>query len=65
MIARLTPFLVLPVVLLAGSAGAEPPGWDQGRSVYERRVRPVEAPEKVDWDARVTALLREEPAPPQ
>lgn len=67
MISRLTPMAVTPmaallgVALLAGSASAEPPGWDQGRSVYERRVRPTEAPEKVDWEARVTALLREEP----
>ena len=61
MIARLTPSLVLSVLLVSGSAGAEPPGWDQGRSVYERRIRPAEAPEKVDWDARVAALLREEP----
>ncbi len=48
-------------VLVSGLASAEPPGWDQGRSVYERRIRPPEAPEKVDWEARVTALLREEP----
>ena len=53
--------------LLAGAgpgfaqAPAKEPGWDQGRSVYERQIRPVEAPERVDWDARVTALLREEP----
>ncbi len=60
MIARLTPVL-LPAVLLAGGAAAQAPGWDQGRSVYERRVKPVEAPEKVDWDARVAALLVEEP----
>ena len=37
------------------------PVWDQGRSVYERRIRPPEPPENVDWDARVAALLREEP----
>ena len=56
------PLLILAAfVLLSGLVSAEPPGWDQGRSVYERRVRPAEAAEKVDWEARVTALLREEP----
>jgi len=61
--------LLLALVVGGRVAGAPPPavptapapGWDQGRSVYERRVRPAEAPEKVDWDARVAALLREEP----
>jgi len=62
MISRLTPIPVLALAVLApGVASAEPQGWDQGRSVYERRIRPVEAPEKVEWDARVAALLREEP----
>jgi len=62
MISRLTPIVAsLGIALLAGGAAAGPPEWDQGRSVYERRVRPVEAEEKVDWDARVSALLREEP----
>jgi poly-gamma-glutamate synthesis protein (capsule biosynthesis protein) len=74
MISRLAPFLRFVVLLVAlvvggGAAGAPPPvvppvptpEWDQGRSVYERRIRPVEPPEKVDWDARVAALLREEP----
>ena len=62
MISRLTPSLVLAAFVLApGVASAEPQGWDQGRSVYERRVQAAEAPEKVDWEARVTALLREEP----
>ncbi|MHB8797362.1 MAG: CapA family protein [Thermoanaerobaculia bacterium] len=62
MISRLTPRLVLAAfVLVPGVASAGPQGWDQGQSVYERRVQPAEAPEKVDWEARVTALLREEP----
>ena len=62
MSSRLAPCLVLVAfVLSSGAVSAEPPGWDQGRSVYERRLRPAEAPEKVDWEARVTALLREEP----
>ncbi len=62
MISRLAPYLVLVAfVFSSGAVSAEPPGWDQGRSVYERRVQPAEVPEKVDWEARVTALLREEP----
>jgi poly-gamma-glutamate synthesis protein (capsule biosynthesis protein) len=71
MISRLAPFRapfrvarvlgLAAFVLVSGAASAEPPGWDQGRSVYDRRVQPAEVPEKVDWEARVTALLREEP----
>lgn len=65
MISRLTPRSAIPALALlfacAGPAPAQAPGWDQGRSVYERRVRPAEPEEKVDWDARVSALLREEP----
>ena len=64
MISRLTPILGFPFLgaaLVSGVLAAQGPGWDQGRSVYERRVRPAEAPEKVDWDARVSALLKEEP----
>jgi len=30
-------------------------------SVYTRRIRPPEPPSSIDWDARITALLREEP----
>jgi len=60
--APLSPIPVLVIAALAGSgASAEVPGRDQGRSVYERRIRPAEAPEKVDWDARIAALEREEP----
>ena len=60
MISRLTPLLAL-LLASGGRAPAQVPGWDQGRSVHERRVRPGEPEEKVDWDARVAALLREEP----
>jgi poly-gamma-glutamate capsule biosynthesis protein CapA/YwtB (metallophosphatase superfamily) len=34
--------------------------WDQSRSVYNRRVHPLQASEKIDWDGRVTRLLKEE-----
>ena len=30
-------------------------------SVYTRRIRPKEPPTGLDWDARITALLKEEP----
>jgi len=30
-------------------------------SVYSRRIRPQEAPSNIDWKARITALLKEEP----
>ena len=33
----------------------------QELSVYARRVRPREPPTGLDWDARITALLKEEP----
>lgn len=53
------------LVALASGALAEDaakPGLtlDQSRSVQNRRIRPVEPPEKIDWDARITQLLREE-----
>jgi hypothetical protein len=55
----------LLLLLSSGQAwGAEPPGkltFDQSRSVTKRRIRPPEAPEKVDWVGRISALLREEP----
>ena len=41
---------------------AKPPmTWDQSRSVYNRRIRPPQPVESIDWAGRVTALLREEP----
>ena len=69
MISRLAPILLLLLFVGPGAVGAAPPAakavsttsWDQGRSVYERQIRPAETPEKVDWDARVAALLHEEP----
>jgi poly-gamma-glutamate capsule biosynthesis protein CapA/YwtB (metallophosphatase superfamily) len=35
--------------------------FDQSRSVYNRRIRPPEAAAKIDWEARITGLLHEEP----
>jgi len=40
---------------------AAPLAWDESRSVYNRRIRPVEPAEKIDWEGRVSALLKEEP----
>jgi poly-gamma-glutamate capsule biosynthesis protein CapA/YwtB (metallophosphatase superfamily) len=35
--------------------------WDQSQSVYNRRIHPPQPAAPVDWEARVTRLLREEP----
>jgi poly-gamma-glutamate synthesis protein (capsule biosynthesis protein) len=35
--------------------------WDQSRSVYNRQIHTPEPAENVNWEARVTALLKEEP----
>ncbi|HPW56678.1 MAG: CapA family protein [Thermoanaerobaculaceae bacterium] len=63
-IARLALGLALAAAL-AGAASAQTPPekltWDQSKSVYNRRIHPPLPPEKVDWEGRVTALLREEP----
>lgn len=59
-------------VLAAVLLGAAQPGanaaaegkkltFDQSRSVYNRRIRPPEAAAKIDWEARITGLLHEEP----
>lgn len=34
---------------------------DDPRAVHLRQIRPKEAPEKVDWASRISALLKEEP----
>lgn len=35
--------------------------WDQGQSVYNRRLDPPPVSDDVDWEERVTALLDEQP----
>jgi poly-gamma-glutamate capsule biosynthesis protein CapA/YwtB (metallophosphatase superfamily) len=35
--------------------------WDQSKSVYNRRIHPPEPAENVNWEQRVTQLLREQP----
>lgn len=55
----------LTLATLVGVAYAQTPPekltWDQSKSVYNRRIHPPLPPEKVDWEGRVTALLKEEP----
>ena len=46
---------------LAQAPTSVPLKWDQSKSVYNRRVHPPAPPEDVNWEARVTALLKEEP----
>ena len=58
--------VALGIVLLGSylrgqSSDAKKPTFDQSKSVYNRRVRPPEPPEKINWEERVTALLKEEP----
>jgi poly-gamma-glutamate capsule biosynthesis protein CapA/YwtB (metallophosphatase superfamily) len=35
--------------------------WDQSKSVYNRQIHPPQPVEKIDWEGRVTAMLKEEP----
>jgi len=35
--------------------------WDQSQSVYNRRIRPPEPVANIDWEARISRLLHEEP----
>ena len=50
-----------PGLAQAPAATSEPLDFDQSRSVYNRVLKPAEKPDDVDWEARVTALLREQP----
>jgi poly-gamma-glutamate synthesis protein (capsule biosynthesis protein) len=63
--------LLLTGVLIAGHVGlAQAPQapapvgkmkFDQGQAVYNRRIHPKEAPTTINWDERITQLLKEEP----
>ncbi|HOC41896.1 MAG TPA: CapA family protein [Thermoanaerobaculales bacterium] len=46
---------------LAQSPAPAPLAFDQSRSVYNRILKGPEKPDGVDWEARVSALLREQP----
>jgi len=50
-----------PGLAQAPAATPEPLTFDQSRSVYNRVLKPAEQPDGVDWEARVTDLLREQP----
>jgi poly-gamma-glutamate synthesis protein (capsule biosynthesis protein) len=64
--------IVFQTLLLIGLLAAAHPGtsataeekkltWDQSQSVYNRRIKPPAPADKVDWEARVSRLLHEEP----
>jgi poly-gamma-glutamate synthesis protein (capsule biosynthesis protein) len=47
----------------AGFAQAPQPKmtWDHSKSVINRRLKPPEVPSNINWDERITVLLKEEP----
>jgi poly-gamma-glutamate capsule biosynthesis protein CapA/YwtB (metallophosphatase superfamily) len=62
---RCLPAVLAGCVLCTGMAGAQVPKgtltWDQSKSVYNRRVQPPEPPSNINWNERITGLLKEEP----
>ncbi len=58
---RSRPALLLALLALPAAAQAVPLSKDDTRAVHLRRLRPPEPPERIDWNARLTELLREEP----
>ena len=52
--------LMFLATLWAQDSGNEKLTWEQSKSVYNRRIRPSEPAEKIDWDGRINRLLREE-----
>jgi len=50
-----------PGLAQALAATPEPLTFDQSRSVYNRMLKPAEPADGVDWEARVDALLHEQP----
>jgi poly-gamma-glutamate synthesis protein (capsule biosynthesis protein) len=62
-----TGLLAAVVAVLALASGAKAQGaeqkpltWDQSKSVVNRTIHAPEPAEKIDWDGRITKLLREE-----
>ncbi len=57
--------LLLACVALSLSAQQQTPSgklsFDQSQSVYNRRVKSPVAPTNIDWDKRISEILREEP----
>jgi poly-gamma-glutamate synthesis protein (capsule biosynthesis protein) len=60
---------VLSAFAQSEGASAQPPGaqpkerlsWDKSKSVYNRRLKAPEPPENVNWDDRISGMLKEEP----
>jgi poly-gamma-glutamate synthesis protein (capsule biosynthesis protein) len=50
-----------PGLVQTQAAPQEALGFDQSRSVYNRVLKPQEPADGVDWESRVTELLREQP----
>ena len=59
--ALLSAIVVSPRPLVAQEPAARKLDFSHLPSVYTRTIRPAEPPERVDWEGRVTALLREQP----
>lgn len=53
-------WLALLAMPLAAQTAAGP-AKDDPRNVYQRRIRPAEPAERVDWAGRISELLKEEP----
>jgi hypothetical protein len=45
----------------ASSSHEKKKEWDESKSVYNRRIAPATPTEKIDWDARISQMLKEEP----
>jgi hypothetical protein len=66
---RVSLFVFVTLVTVMAAAQSSAPSsvmekkseWDQSKSVYKRRISPRVAPDKTDWDARITQMLKEEP----
>jgi poly-gamma-glutamate synthesis protein (capsule biosynthesis protein) len=55
--AGLLAVLVMPASAQPGPGSAK----EDPRSVYQRRIHPLEPAERLDWQGRITELLKEEP----
>jgi hypothetical protein len=59
------PAVIAGCVLCASQLWAQEPRgpltFDQSKSVYTRQIRPPDPPTTINWDERITTLLKEEP----
>jgi len=53
--------LLLFALFSAAAAAEKTLAWDQSQSVYNRRIHPPPPAARIDWETRVSRLLREEP----